>query len=129
MSSLKKLRIWRSTEELENSPEFLERVQREFPTPLETLPPNSPERRRFMQIMGASLGLAGLSGCRWHEDKILPLTRRPEGTIPGTTRRFATAMELNGVGVGLHATSFEGRPIKIDGNPVHPESLGGSGAY
>jgi molybdopterin-containing oxidoreductase family iron-sulfur binding subunit len=129
MSSLKKLRIWRSTEELENSPEFLERVQREFPTPLETLPPNSPERRRFMQIMGASLGLAGLSGCRWHEDKLLPLTRRPEGTIPGTTRRFATAMELNGVGVGLHATSFEGRPIKIDGNPVHPESLGGSGAY
>ena len=131
MSSLKKksLRIWRSSADLEKSPEFLEQVAREFPTPLEVLPPNSPDRRRFMQVMGASLGLAGLSGCRWKEDKILPLTRRPEDYVPGTTRRFATAMELSGVGVALHATSYEGRPIKVDGNLAHPESLGACGVY
>jgi MoCo/4Fe-4S cofactor protein with predicted Tat translocation signal len=131
MSSLKKksLRIWRSSADLEESPEYMERVAREFPTPLEVLPPNSPDRRRFMQVMGASLGLAGLSGCRWKEDKILPLTRRPEDYVPGTTRRFATAMELGGVGVALHATSYEGRPIKIDGNAAHPESLGACSVY
>jgi molybdopterin-containing oxidoreductase family iron-sulfur binding subunit len=115
--------------ELEQTPAFREAVEREFQEPLEQLPPNSPARRRFMQVMGASFSMAGLAGCRWHEDKIVPLTRRPDGVIPGTTQRYATAMELNGVGVGLHATSYDGRPIKIDGNPLHPESLGAASTY
>src|SRR6185436_8254942 len=85
------------------------------------------ERRRFMQLMGASLGLVGV-GC-FPEDKILPLSRRPDDTIPGTTSRYATAMELNGVAVGLHATSYDGRPIKVDGNPLHPDSLGAACVY
>ncbi len=125
MSSLKKFKplYWRSLAELENTPEFREFVEREFATPLEHVPPNSPQRRRFLQIMGASLGLAG-AGCRWHEDKLVPLTRRPEGTIPGVPKKYATSMELDGQGVGLHVTSYDGRPIKIDGNPRHPDALG-----
>jgi molybdopterin-containing oxidoreductase family iron-sulfur binding subunit len=109
---------WRSLAELDQTPEFRDAVEREFAEPLEQLPPDSPGRRRFMQVMGASFSMAGLAGCRWHEDKILPMTRRPEGVIPGTTSRYATAMELNGMAVGLHATSYDGRPIKIDGNPL-----------
>jgi MoCo/4Fe-4S cofactor protein with predicted Tat translocation signal len=120
--------FWRSFAELNDTPEFRAQLEREFAAPPEQVPENSPERRRFLQLMGASLGLAGV-GCRWQEDKLLPMTRRPEGTIPGTTKKFATAMELGGVGVGLHATSYDGRPIKIDGNPAHPESLGGSSTY
>jgi len=120
---------WRSLAELEQSPEFLEFAAREFAAPLEQEPPNSPGRRRFMQIMGASMSLAGLDACRWREDKILPLSRRPEGTIPGTSRYFATAMELNGNAVGLYASSYDGRPTKIEGNPSHPDSLGAASAY
>jgi MoCo/4Fe-4S cofactor protein with predicted Tat translocation signal len=120
---------WRSLAELDQSSEFRDNIEREFQEPLEQLPPNSPARRRFMQVMGASFSMAGLAGCRWKEDKILPMTRRPEGVIPGTTTRYATAMELNGVAVGLHATSYDGRPIKVDGNPLHPESLGAAGVY
>ena len=120
--------FWRSFAELNNKPEFRAQLEREFAAPPEQVPENSPERRRFLQLMGASLGLAGV-GCRWHEDKIVPMTRRPEETIPGTTKKFATMMELDGVAVGLHATSYDGRPIKIDGNPLHPESLGGSSTY
>jgi len=120
---------WRSLAELDQSPEFRAHVEQEFREPLEQLPPNSPERRRFMQVMGASLSMAGLAGCRWREDKILPMTRRSEGVIPGTTSRYATAMELNGVAVGLQATSYDGRPIKVDGNPLHPDSLGAAGVY
>jgi MoCo/4Fe-4S cofactor protein with predicted Tat translocation signal len=120
-------RFWRSFAELNQSPEFRALLEREFAAPPETLPADAPERRTFLKLMGASLGLAGV-GCRWKEDKILPLTRRPEGTIPGTTKRFATVMELDGVGVGLQVTSYDGRPIKVDGNPVHPESLGGANA-
>ena len=120
---------WKSLAELEQSPEFLELAAREFAAPLDHEPPNSPGRRRFMQIMGASMSLAGLDACRWREDKILPLSRRPEGTIPGSSRYFATAMELNGNAVGLYASSYDGRPIKIEGNPLHPDSLGAASAF
>ena len=128
MSSLKKFKplYWRSLAELENTPEFREFVEREFATPLEHVPPNSPQRRRFLQLMGASLGLAG-AGCRWQEDKLVPLSRRPEGTTPGVPKKFATAMEIDGRAVGLHVTSYDGRPIKVDGNPRHPDSLGACG--
>ncbi|HYJ11468.1 MAG TPA: TAT-variant-translocated molybdopterin oxidoreductase, partial [Polyangiaceae bacterium] len=120
---------WHSLAELDQTPEFRAAVEQEFAEPLEQLPPNSPGRRRFMEVMGASFAMAGLTGCRWKEDKIVPMTRRPEGVVPGTTTRYATAMELNGVGVGLHATSYDGRPIKVDGNPLHPESLGAACVY
>jgi MoCo/4Fe-4S cofactor protein with predicted Tat translocation signal len=120
---------WKSLAELEQSPEFREFAAREFASPLEHEPADSPGRRRFMQIMGASLSLAGLDACRWREDHILPLSRRPEGTIPGSSRYFATALELNGNAVGLYASSYDGRPIKIEGNPAHPDSLGAASAY
>jgi MoCo/4Fe-4S cofactor protein with predicted Tat translocation signal len=120
---------WKSLAELEQSPEFLELAAREFAAPLDVEPPNSPGRRRFMQVMGASMSLAGLDACRWREDKILPLSRRPEGTIPGSSRYFATAMELNGNAVGLYASSYDGRPIKIEGNPAHPDSLGAASVF
>ena len=72
---------WRSMAELERSPEFMSALQNEFSEPLEQMPPDSPARRRFMQVMGASFSMAGLAGCRWQEDKIVPMTRRPEGVI------------------------------------------------
>jgi len=120
---------WKSLAELEQSPEFLELAAREFAAPLEQEPPNSPGRRRFMQVMGASMALAGLDACKWREDKILPLSRRPEGTIPGSSRYFATALDINGSAVGLYASSYDGRPIKIEGNPSHPDSLGAAAAF
>jgi MoCo/4Fe-4S cofactor protein with predicted Tat translocation signal len=127
VASTARPRFWRSFAELNQSPEFRSLLEREFAAPPETLPADAPERRTFLKLMGASLGLAGV-GCRWKEDKLLPLSRRPEGTIPGAAKRYATVMELDGVGVGLQVTSVDGRPIKVDGNPVHPESLGGANA-
>ncbi len=115
---------WRSLAELDNTPEFREFVEREFATPLEDQPVGSPGQRRFMQIMGASLALAGVSSCRWQEDHELPYSRRPAGEIPGEARSFATAMDLGGVATGLNITSYDGRPIKVEGNPNHPGSRG-----
>jgi molybdopterin-containing oxidoreductase family iron-sulfur binding subunit len=90
---------------------------------------NPLNRRRFMQISGATValaGAAGMAGCRYEEDHIVPEARRPPDYVPGMPKRYASAMELGGVGYGLLVTAYDGRPIKVDGNPEHPHTGQGS---
>jgi molybdopterin-containing oxidoreductase family iron-sulfur binding subunit len=85
----------------------------------------NPGRRRFLKLMGASMALAGLTltGCRrWPEEKLAPYSSNPTGQVPGSPDMYATAMELGGVAQGLLVTSWDGRPIKVEGNPTHPSS-------
>ncbi len=80
-------------------------------------------RRNFFNLMGASLALAGVAGpgCkRYEKDEIVPLARRPEDQIPGVTQEYAGVLEISGAAHPVVVTSFEGRPIKVDGNPEHP---------
>ncbi|MDP1560040.1 MAG: 4Fe-4S dicluster domain-containing protein [Pirellulaceae bacterium] len=88
-----------------------------------------PDRRQFMRLMSVSMALAGAagSGCRrWPVEEILPHSARPEGFLPGVPQWYASTVELDGVATGVLVKSFDGRPIKIDGNPDHPLSLGAS---
>lgn len=115
---------WRSVEEFVDAPEFEELIAREYPHEIEEWD-NSLSRRNFVKVMGASLALAGLSGCVIQPpEKIVPYVKNPEGMLPGKANYFATAMSLGGVATGLLAKSFEGRPIKVEGNPDHPGSRG-----
>ena len=122
---------WRSLDELARTPETREIAAREF---LEMLPEELPvaTRRRFLQIAGASLALAGTAGCtnptwpRWPKAKILPYAYRPEGQVDGTPQFFASSMQIDGVARPLLVKSYDGRPIKIEGNPDHPMSRGGA---
>src|SRR5438034_4027822 len=113
---------WRSLEELADSPLFEEFVQREFPQQAEEW--NDPiERRTFLKLMGASLALAGLSGCVIQPpEKIVPYVKQPEEEIPGRGLWFATAFSLGGVATPLLVRSNEGRPTKVEGNPDHPNN-------
>ncbi|MGD9647019.1 MAG: TAT-variant-translocated molybdopterin oxidoreductase [Pirellulales bacterium] len=90
-------------------------------------------RRRFLEIMGASLalaGVAGTAGCsRQPPEKIVPYVKPPAGRTPGEALYFATSMPLEGAGLGLLVKSYDGRPIKIEGNPEHPDSLGATDAF
>lgn len=82
-------------------------------------------RRRFLKLMGASLGLAGMAGCiRLPEEKLAPYAHRPHNRTPGAPVHYATAMEIGGIAQGLLVTSIDGRPIKIEGNPTHPLNQG-----
>jgi Fe-S-cluster-containing dehydrogenase component len=82
-------------------------------------------RREFLKLMGASLGLAGLTGCiRMPEEKLAPYAHRPQNRMPGVPVSYATAMEIGGIAQGLLVTSIDGRPIKIEGNPSHPLNRG-----
>jgi MoCo/4Fe-4S cofactor protein with predicted Tat translocation signal len=115
-------KYWRSLEELADSPVFEEFVQREFPQQAEEW--NDPvERRTFLKLMGASLALAGLSGCVIQPpEKIVPYVRQPEEEVPGRGLYFATAFSLGGIATPLLARSNEGRPTKLEGNPDHPNN-------
>jgi len=114
---------WRSLEELGDKPEFRQFLEGEFPAEAE-VPTDAVSRRRFLQLMGASVAMAGVVGCRWPEETIVPFASRPEGVDPGIPRGFATAMELGGEMRPLVVTSYDGRPIKVEGNAEHPLSLG-----
>ncbi len=118
---------WRSLDELADTPEFRALVEKEFPGLAEEL--LSPRTRRaFLKVMGASLGVAGLAACRWPKETILPFAHRPEDRMPGVPQQYATAMELGGAAIGLLVTSYDGRPVKIEGNPLHPTSRGAASA-
>ena len=117
---------WRSVDELADTPAFRETVQREFPAQAaEWIDPVS--RRGFLKVMGASLALAGLSGCTKQPDEpIYPYVKEPEDLVLGRPVYFATAMPFNTGAVPLLVKSDAYRPIKLDGNPDHPVNRGTS---
>nr|MCU0239084.1 TAT-variant-translocated molybdopterin oxidoreductase [Pyrinomonadaceae bacterium] len=120
---------WRSVEEFVDAPEFAEFVSREYPQHAEEWS-DSFSRRNFIKIMGASLALAGLSGCVIQPaEKIVPYVKQPEEIVPGKPLYFATAMTLGGIATGLLGRSNEGRPTKVEGNPDHVGSLGATDVY
>ncbi|HEV8203310.1 MAG TPA: TAT-variant-translocated molybdopterin oxidoreductase, partial [Pyrinomonadaceae bacterium] len=112
----------RSLEELADTPVFREFVEREFPQQAEGwLDPI--ERRTFIKLMGASLALAGLSGCVFQPpEKIVPNVKQPEEYVPGKALFFATAAPLFGAATPVIVRSNDGRPTKIEGNPDHPNN-------
>jgi MoCo/4Fe-4S cofactor protein with predicted Tat translocation signal len=125
-------KYWRSVEEFADTPEFREALEREFPAGASELLETS--RRSFLQLMGASLALAGLAtipGCRRPDHKILPYAKDvPEDVIPGKPLFYATCMPLPGGGAeGLLVETHEGRPTKVEGNPLHPLNRGKSSAW
>jgi hypothetical protein len=93
-------------------------------------------RRAAIQMLAAGAGSLA-AGCSRPDAAIvaqdtleeLPYVHLPEGLIPGLTQRYATALPLAGYGRGALVTSFEGRPIKVEGNPRHPASLGATDVF
>jgi len=120
---------WRSLEELAGSPEFQEALHREFPKGASEWV-DSVSRRGFLKVMGASLGLAGMTGCvKLPKEAIVPYVRQPENVIPGRPMYYATAMTFGGYANPVLVESHLGRPTKIEGNDLHPASLGGTDIF
>src|SRR3989440_10505507 len=120
---------WRSLEELAGSPDFQEALHREFPKGASQWV-DSVSRRGFLKVMGASMALAGMTGCvRLPLEPIVPYVRQPEDVIPGRPMFYATAMTLGGYASPLLVESHLGRPTKIEGNDLHPASLGGTDIF
>ncbi len=119
----------RSLEELAGTPEFREMLHREFPKGASEWV-ESVSRRGFLQLMGASLALAGMTGCtKLPLEPIVPYVKQPEDVIPGRPMFYATAATLSGYASPILVESHLGRPTKIEGNAKHPASLGGTDIY
>jgi len=124
-------KYWRSLGEYSNTAEFREWLEREFPAGASELDENEWSRRDFMKLMGASMALAGigLTSCRRPELHLVPFTKSAEWTIPGKFLYYATAMPRRSGAIPLIATTVDGRPIKLEGNPLHPASGGGTDTF
>lgn len=119
---------WRSLNELANNDEFEQLVRQEFPRQASLL--GVLNRRDFLKVLGASLALAGLTSCAPQPTgKILPYTVPPEQLVPGKSNYFASAMVQDGYAKGVLIETSMGRPIKVEGNPKHPDSLGASDIF
>ncbi len=120
--------LWRSLNERAMTPEFQARLEKEFPV-FASHSPSEIDRRQFVTLMGASIALAGLTGCvRRSSEKIVPFVASPESAISGNPQYYATAMPVEGFARGIVVESHLGRPTKIEGNIKHPESLGATDA-
>ncbi len=119
---------WRSLDQQADTPEFRQFMEREFPEGASDLS-NGVDRRTFLSLMGASLALAGLAGCRRPVEKIIPYVTAPENIVPGIPKFYATTMPFGLESIGVLAENHEGRPTKLDGNPKHPSSLGASNHF
>jgi molybdopterin-containing oxidoreductase family iron-sulfur binding subunit len=124
-------RYWRSLDELADTPEFKEWLHREFPQGASEL--DGQNRRHFLKIMAASFAFAGVatlgSGCRRPEEKLEPFGQQPADYIYGKPEFYATAMPTRNGAVPLVAKSYEGRPIKVEGNALYPGGNGGTDRY
>jgi molybdopterin-containing oxidoreductase family iron-sulfur binding subunit len=125
-------KYWRSLDQLAETPEFRTWVEREFPAGAsEWEDPVS--RRHFVKIMSASFLLGGLgaigSGCRRPEQHILPFGKMPENYVHGVAQFYATAMPTRSGAIPLVVKANDGRPTKVEGNALHPDSNGGTDRY
>jgi molybdopterin-containing oxidoreductase family iron-sulfur binding subunit len=126
-----KPQLWRSLDELAARPEFEQMLEREFPAGAAEWQGGDLSRRNFLQLMGASMALAGvgLTGCRRPEAYLVPFTQGAEWTIPGKFLYYATSQPRRNGAMPLIATTSDGRPTKLEGNPLHPISNGSTDAF
>lgn len=120
---------WRSLDEVAQTPEFNEWLEREFPAGASEA--HGVNRRHFIKIMAASFGLAGfgLAGCRQPERYIMPYSKQPERVIPGVSTYFSSSLPGEKENIPIIVETHENRPTKIEGNPSYTPYGGGSDLF
>jgi molybdopterin-containing oxidoreductase family iron-sulfur binding subunit len=125
----RKPQYWRSLDERPGTEEYQQYVKKEFPVqaPGDMQPL---KRRDFLRLMGATLALAGVGGCAYQPaEKIVPYVEQPELIIPGKPLYYTTAFLRGGYAHPVLGETHMGRPVKLEGNPDHPASMGATDAY
>jgi MoCo/4Fe-4S cofactor protein with predicted Tat translocation signal len=127
MDSNKK--YWKGLEELNKTPEFVEKNKHEFaePIPIEEVLESGgllgkTPRRDFLKAMGFGVGAVTLAACqKVPVHKSIPYLIKPEEVTPGVANYYSSSYD----GHAILVKTREGRPIKIEGNPNDLLSKGG----
>lgn len=121
-------RYWLSLEQWSQDPEFQKMAEKEFQSsPLkESDGEDGWARREFLKLMGASMAMASAGCIRRPVQKIVPYNKQPE-EVTFTVPNMYTSTYFDGSeGQGLLVRTRDGRPLKIEGNPKHPATAGGT---
>ncbi|HEV7264977.1 MAG TPA: 4Fe-4S dicluster domain-containing protein [Falsiroseomonas sp.] len=84
-------------------------------------------RREILRLSAASLALAA-AGCDEPTEFGQPLYAPPLGETPDAAT-YATVLELQGLGRGMLVRTRAGHAVKVDGNGLHPASLGATDVF
>jgi molybdopterin-containing oxidoreductase family iron-sulfur binding subunit len=130
MDSNKK--YWKGLEELNRTPEFVEKNKHEFaePIPIEDVLTGGgllgkTPRRDFLKALGFGVGAVTLAACqKVPVHKSIPYLIKPEEVTPGVANYYASTYE----GQAILVKTREGRPIKVEGNPNDILGKGGLSA-
>ena len=123
-----KKKYWKSIQDKNNSNSLDSFIQNEFPSGTVELA-ETMTRKKFLSLMGASMAMAGLVGCRKPVQKILPYIQAPEEIVPGIPNYYASSIQFGMNSFGIVVESHEGRPTHIEGNKLHSTSKGGTNSY
>lgn len=124
LAGLKGQAYWRGLEALAASPETQALMEAEFPGAAPLM-----DRRSFLQLMAASLAMAGLAACGKTPEQAVTAVNQPVSLTPGVAAWYATAIPFCGVAQPVLGKTVAGRPIKLEGNPEHPMSGGTCDAF
>ena len=119
---------WQSLEQLEQTPEFLEKASREFEDELpvvdyaeDVTKITSTGRRDFLKMLGFSVSAAAVAtSCKIPARTAIPYVYNGADAIPnlvpGIAEYYASTY-MDGLGLSnILVKTREGRPIKIEGN-------------
>ena len=126
-NSSNKSDFWLSLEQYNGDPEFAKRAENEFMSSPYSVSDgeNGFARRDFLKLMGASIALATTACVRRPVQHIIPYAQAPKDYIPGIPNFYASSWFDGVEGYGILAKTVDGRPIKLEGNPLHAMNLGG----
>jgi molybdopterin-containing oxidoreductase family iron-sulfur binding subunit len=127
---------WNSLEQYNNTPEFVEKAQAEFQSPIPTeeflgddkLSETTTSRRDFLKFVGFSVAAAAAAACETPVVKSIPYVVRPEEVVPGVANYYASTYFDGFDFAGVLVKTREGRPIHIEGNKLSSVSKGGVNA-
>ncbi len=117
-------KYWKGIDELKQTPEFLETVDKEFNNQLsveeflgdEKLMDTATNRRDFMKFLGFSVAAATLAACEAPVTKAIPYVNKPENVTPGMPTWYASTYYDGNHYASIVVKTREGRPIYIKGN-------------
>jgi MoCo/4Fe-4S cofactor protein with predicted Tat translocation signal len=129
-------KYWKGLEELNETPEFLQSRDQEFPQSMsvdefladENLKETSTARRDFLKFLGFSVAAATVAACEAPVTKAIPYVNKPENVTPGMPTWYASTY-YDGVSyASIVVKTREGRPIYIKGNKEYGFSKGTTNA-